>query len=166
MARSKEYPDELVQRGVRLVLESGRPIAHIASDLGMHAETLRKKVRQDSRPQRRAPDKSFRGRGRPAEPLDSDFTGIVPGVVPSPSPDGLEWLNHAEPARLRASLENRCSGNPATEGSNPSPSAQGGDSPASKHQRREDDVVQQGTVSLRWIHHVEQRAPQHTPVIS
>ena len=123
MARPKEYPDELVQRGVRLVLESGRPIAHIASDLGMHAETLRKKVRQDSRPQRRAPDKSSRGRGRPAEPLDSDFTGIVPGVVPSPSPDGLEWLNHAEPARLRASLENRCRGNPPTEGSNPSPSA-------------------------------------------
>ena len=43
---SEEYPDELVQRGVRLALESGRPIARIAADLGMHPETLRKRVRQ------------------------------------------------------------------------------------------------------------------------
>jgi transposase len=46
MARPKKYPDELVARGVRLALESGRPIAHVAGDLGMHPETLRKKVRQ------------------------------------------------------------------------------------------------------------------------
>ncbi len=46
MARPKRYPDELVQRGVRLALESGRPIAQIAADLGMHPETLRKRVRQ------------------------------------------------------------------------------------------------------------------------
>jgi transposase len=44
-ARLKEYPDELVQLGVRLALESGRPIAHIARGFGMHPETLRKKVR-------------------------------------------------------------------------------------------------------------------------
>ncbi len=46
MPRSRKYPDELIQRGVRLALESGRPIAHIAKDLGMHPETLRKRVRQ------------------------------------------------------------------------------------------------------------------------
>ena len=46
MARPKKYPEELVQRGVRLALESGRPIAHVAADLGMHPETLRKRVRQ------------------------------------------------------------------------------------------------------------------------
>jgi transposase len=46
MARPKRYPDELVQRGVRIALEGERPIAHIAHDLGMHPETLRKKVRQ------------------------------------------------------------------------------------------------------------------------
>lgn len=46
MGRPKKYPDELIERGVRLALESGRPIAHIAADLGMHPETLRKKVRQ------------------------------------------------------------------------------------------------------------------------
>ena len=46
MARPKKYPDELVGRGVWLALESERPIAHIAADLGMHPETLRKHVRQ------------------------------------------------------------------------------------------------------------------------
>ena len=46
MSRPKKYPDELVARGVRLALESGRPIAHVAADLGMHPETLRKRVRQ------------------------------------------------------------------------------------------------------------------------
>jgi transposase len=46
MARPKKYPDELMQRGIRLALESGRPIAHIAADLGMHPEALRKRVRQ------------------------------------------------------------------------------------------------------------------------
>src|SRR5258708_6211638 len=46
MGRPKKYPDELVQRGVRLVMESGRPVAHVAADLGIHSETLRKRVRQ------------------------------------------------------------------------------------------------------------------------
>jgi transposase-like protein len=46
MADPKKYPDELIEPGVRLALESERPIAHIAADLGIHAETLRKKVRQ------------------------------------------------------------------------------------------------------------------------
>jgi len=31
---------------VRLALEGGRPIAQIAADLGMHPETLRKRVRR------------------------------------------------------------------------------------------------------------------------
>jgi transposase len=46
MGRPKKYPDELLQRGVRLALEGERPIAHIAHDLAIHPETLRKKVRQ------------------------------------------------------------------------------------------------------------------------
>jgi transposase len=46
MARPKKYPEELIARGVRLALESGRPIAHVAADLGINAETLRKRVRQ------------------------------------------------------------------------------------------------------------------------
>jgi transposase len=46
MSRPKKYPDELIERGVRLALESERPIAHVAADLGIHPETLRKRVRQ------------------------------------------------------------------------------------------------------------------------
>jgi transposase len=46
MPRPKKYPDELIARGVRLALESGRPIAQVAKDLGMHPETLRRRVRQ------------------------------------------------------------------------------------------------------------------------
>ena len=46
MARPRKYPLELLDRGVRLALESGRPIAHIAADLGVNSEVLRKRVRQ------------------------------------------------------------------------------------------------------------------------
>jgi len=46
MPRPRKYPQELIERGVRLALESQRPIAHVADDLGIHRETLRKAVRQ------------------------------------------------------------------------------------------------------------------------
>jgi transposase len=46
MPRPKKYPDELLDRGVRLVLESGRPIAQIARDLGVGHEALRVRVRR------------------------------------------------------------------------------------------------------------------------
>jgi transposase len=46
MAAQRKYPDELRERGVRLVFESGRPVAHVARDLGVHRETLRLWVRQ------------------------------------------------------------------------------------------------------------------------
>lgn len=46
MPRPRKYPQELVDRGVRLAIESGRPVAHVAVELGLPAETLRKKVRQ------------------------------------------------------------------------------------------------------------------------
>jgi transposase len=46
MPRPTKYPPELIERGVRLALESKRPIAHVAADLGISSETLRKKVRQ------------------------------------------------------------------------------------------------------------------------
>lgn len=45
MAKRK-YPEELLERGTRMVFESGRPIAHVARDIGIHHETLRKRVRQ------------------------------------------------------------------------------------------------------------------------
>jgi transposase len=46
MSRPRKYPEELIERGIRMVFESGRPIAHVAADLGLPSETLRKKVRQ------------------------------------------------------------------------------------------------------------------------
>ena len=46
MPRARKYPEELIERGIRLVFESGGPIAHVARDLGLPPETLRKKVRQ------------------------------------------------------------------------------------------------------------------------
>jgi len=46
MPRPKRYPDELMDRAVRLVIESGRPVAAIARDLGVGHEALRKRVRQ------------------------------------------------------------------------------------------------------------------------
>ena len=46
MPRGRKYPRELIDRGVRLAIESGRPIRHVAADLGIHHETLRKHVRQ------------------------------------------------------------------------------------------------------------------------
>jgi transposase len=46
MPRGVRYPQELLDRGVRLALESGRPIAHVAADLGINSEVLRKRVRQ------------------------------------------------------------------------------------------------------------------------
>jgi transposase len=56
MARPKKYPAELIARGVRLALESERPIAHIAADLGMHPETLRRYVRQAEADDGRRPE--------------------------------------------------------------------------------------------------------------
>jgi transposase len=46
MPRAKKYPDELMDRGVRLVIESGRPVAAIARDLGVGHEAMRKRVRR------------------------------------------------------------------------------------------------------------------------
>jgi transposase len=46
MAGKRKYPEELLERGARMVFDSGRPIAHVARDLGIHHETLRKWVRQ------------------------------------------------------------------------------------------------------------------------
>ena len=46
MSAPRKYDDELRERAVRLVFESGRPVAHVARDLGVHRETLRLWVRR------------------------------------------------------------------------------------------------------------------------
>jgi transposase len=46
MAAPRKYPQELRDRAVRLALDSNRPIAQIAADLGIHREALRTWVRQ------------------------------------------------------------------------------------------------------------------------
>lgn len=46
MPRQRKYPDELLDRGAQMVFESGRPIAQVARDLGIHHEALRKWVRR------------------------------------------------------------------------------------------------------------------------
>jgi transposase len=46
MPRARKYPEELLERATRLVFESGRPVAHVADDLGIPRETLRKYVRR------------------------------------------------------------------------------------------------------------------------
>lgn len=46
MPRKTKYPEEPLDRGARMVFDSGRPIAHVARDLGVHHETLRKWVRK------------------------------------------------------------------------------------------------------------------------
>jgi transposase-like protein len=41
----RKYSEELPQRAVRLVFESGRPVAHVALDAGVHKEVLHSWVR-------------------------------------------------------------------------------------------------------------------------
>ncbi|MFJ3977780.1 transposase [Streptomyces sp. NPDC090021] len=46
MAAPRKYPDELRERAIREVRTTGRPIAHVAKDPGIHKEALRGWVRQ------------------------------------------------------------------------------------------------------------------------
>ncbi|WP_331769155.1 transposase (plasmid) [Embleya sp. NBC_00888] len=46
MPAPRKYPDELRERAVREVRTSGRPVAHVARDLGVHKEALRNWARQ------------------------------------------------------------------------------------------------------------------------
>ena len=46
MPAQRKYPDELRERAVAEVFASGRPIAQVAKDLGIHREALRHWVRR------------------------------------------------------------------------------------------------------------------------
>lgn len=41
MGAPRKYPKELMDRGMLMVAESGRPIRHFTDDLGIHPEVLR-----------------------------------------------------------------------------------------------------------------------------
>jgi transposase len=56
MPAPRKYPEELRERGVRLALESDRPIAQVAKDLGIQRESLRRWVRQAEADQGRRTD--------------------------------------------------------------------------------------------------------------
>jgi transposase len=56
MPRPRKYPPELLDRGARLVFESGRPVAHVARDLGVPSETLRTYIRQVEADEGRRPE--------------------------------------------------------------------------------------------------------------
>src|SRR2546430_15733825 len=102
MSRPSKYPKELIERGVRLALESERPIAHVAADLGIHPETLRKRVRQGeadsgSRPhllatQGRGEVPELRRGGVELRRADESFEGggggFVKGARPGPPRGG------------------------------------------------------------------------------
>jgi transposase len=46
LSRRRKYPEQLLEHGVRLVFESGRPVARVAHELGVHPEALRLRVRR------------------------------------------------------------------------------------------------------------------------
>jgi transposase len=46
MPRPRKYPEELIERAVRLALASERPLAEVARDLGIHPKSLGRYVRQ------------------------------------------------------------------------------------------------------------------------
>ena len=56
MSRPRKYPPELLDRGARLVFESGRPIAHVARDRGVPSENVAQDVRQVEADEGRRPD--------------------------------------------------------------------------------------------------------------
>lgn len=45
MARPRKYPQDVRDRAVRAAMESGRPIAQVAKDMGVGSESLRSWVR-------------------------------------------------------------------------------------------------------------------------
>jgi transposase len=46
MSRRRRHPEDLLERGVRLVFESGRPVAQVGRELGVQPEALRVRVRR------------------------------------------------------------------------------------------------------------------------
>jgi transposase len=59
MGRPHKYSAELIERAVRMALESGRPVSAVAADLGMDPDRLRRYVqrsREEEAEERRLPE--------------------------------------------------------------------------------------------------------------
>jgi transposase len=124
MPTPKKYPDELRERGVRLVFESGRPIAHLAEDLSVNRETLRLWVgrgrgrcrhAQRSTDQRRArTPQGARERGARSQEGQRDLEGRL-GVFARSSirPDRSEPIHLGAPRPGRG-VPLRSNANPST----------------------------------------------------
>lgn len=75
MPAPRKYPDELRERAIREVRTTGRPVAHVAEDLGIHKEALRGWVRQAE-----------------ADADERDDRPVRPSPCPVAPPDGSEAL--------------------------------------------------------------------------
>ena len=76
MPRSKKYPDELRARGVRLALESNRPISQVAKDLGIQRESLRRWVRRAEADEGKRADLLTKRRARAPEDARARGQGV------------------------------------------------------------------------------------------
>ncbi len=72
MSSQKRYPEELRERAVRLVFESGRPVAQVAKDLGIGAQSLRTWVRQAEADAGEHPDRLTSGERDRLEGLERE----------------------------------------------------------------------------------------------
>src|SRR5256885_9278151 len=112
MARRSRYPQELMDRGVRLVLESGRPVAQVARDLGIGHEALRKRVRQAEADGGLRPDlpsseereeiKALKRENFELRRADENFKG-APGGFSAPADAGPPKGARSSPRTRRAS---------------------------------------------------------------
>ena len=94
MARPRKYSDELRERAVRFYFESDRPVAHVARDLGIHKEALRRWVRQAEADQGRRPELLTRNEREELRRLRREVAGlrradaILEDVQEGPPQDG------------------------------------------------------------------------------
>lgn len=77
MSRASKYSPEFREEAVRIAIESQRPIAHIAKELGVNSETLRtwvKRHKKNHPPEEIGLDLSERARLRELERINREQT--------------------------------------------------------------------------------------------
>ncbi|MCW5252044.1 transposase [Streptomyces sp. SHP 1-2] len=95
MPAPRKYPDELRERAIREVRSTGRPIARVTEDLGIHKEALRGWVRQAEADRGERDDRLLKQDHRtPRNPGQLTWNSHRSGVPPAG--------RAAAPARARA----------------------------------------------------------------